>query len=288
MTERPETEIVIVVEVEPSGYDAYWEIVNAVDARGGSSLEDIGIYEIDGDSEFMADLEHAVLESLLGNEGFDASTFYHLTISVRGGGAELGSSSISFYGSGVPRPPRNWRAARLWPGAAPYLPYLGRNERLEETAEEYARRMQSTVLPHWPEEPLREWLHRHFNHLETYAFLGYENLRFDRQTWGLNSIPGREAFRDPRFCDDFSRTFEARVQKGGDWLAEYMSEHRTWPTPVLLLENLDGNLTYPHGGKLNRPYHLLEGHRRLSFLTALRQSGRALPQHDVWLVRKMS
>jgi hypothetical protein len=288
MPERPETEIPIVVKVKPNGYDAFWEVVEVADQRDGSGLGDIGIYEIDGDSDFMTDLERAVLESLLENEGFDAAAFYTLTISVRDGNAELGSSSTSFYGSDVPRPPRNWRAARLWPSVALYLPYLGRNEWLEETAEEYARRMQSTVLPHWPEEPLREWLHRHFNNLETYAFLGYESLRFERQEWDLDAIPGRESFRDPRFCDDFSRTFEARAQKGNDWLATYMSEHGTWPTPVLLLENLDGSLTYPHGGKMNQPYHLLEGHRRLSFLNALRQSGRALPQHDVWLVRKVS
>jgi hypothetical protein len=287
MTERSEIEIPIVVEVEPIGSDGSWEIVDVVDTRDGGSLGDIGVYSFDGDSDFITHLERAVVESLLEKEGFDAATFYTLTVSVHDGGAELASSSASFSGSNVPRPPRNWRAAWLWPSAAPYLPYLGRNEWREETVEEYVRRMQSTILPHWPEEPLREWLYRHYNDLETYEFLGYQSLRFERQTWELDDIPGREAFADPRFCDDFSRDIEARSQ-GRDWLAQYMLEHGTWPTPILLLRNLDGALTYPGGEQLNQPYHLLEGHRRLSFLNSLRRSRQALPKHNVWLVRKSS
>ncbi|MBV9924476.1 MAG: hypothetical protein JOZ96_05490 [Acidobacteria bacterium] len=285
MPGHPEIEIPIVVKVKPIGSDGSWEVVDVVDARDGTSLADLDVYSFDEDSDFMTHLERSVLESLLENEGFDAATFYTLTLSVRDGGRELESRSTRFSGGSVPRPPRNWRAAWLWPSVAPYLPYLGRNERREETAEEYARRMQSTILPHWPGEPLREWLHRHFNNLETYAFLDFERLRFERQTWDLKAIPGHEAFADPHFCDSFSKNLEAR---GRDWLAQYMLEHGTWPTPILLLENLDGALAYPHGEKLNQPYHLLEGHRRLSFLNALRQSGRALPQHDVWLVRKAS
>lgn len=286
MTERSEIEVPIIVEVEPIGSDGSWDVVDVVDVRDGNSLGDIGVYSFGGDSDFMTDLERAVLESLLENEGFDAGTFYTLTISVRNGDAEVGSGSTSFYGSNAPQPPHNWRAARLWPSVAPYLPYLGRDEWREETAEEYARRMQSTILPHWPEEPLTEWLYRHYNNLETYEFLGYQSLRFERQTWHLEAIPGREAFADPRFCDNFSKGLEARAQ-GRDWLARYMLEHGTWPTPILLLENIGGTLTYPSGEKLNQPYHLLEGHRRLAFLNALRQNVWALPNHEVWLVRKM-
>ncbi len=38
---------------------------------------------------------------------------------------------------------------------------------------------------------------------------------------------------------------------------------------------------------LKSPFPLLEGHRRLSFLNGLRQRGKALPQHEVWLARKI-
>src|SRR2546423_4726182 len=133
MTEHSKIEILIIVEVEPMGVDGSWEVANVVDTNDKTSLGNISIYYFDGDSDFMTDLERAVLESLIENEGFDAETFYTLTISVRNGGAKLGSSSTSFYGSNVPHPPRNWRAARLWPSVALYLPYLGRNEWLEES-----------------------------------------------------------------------------------------------------------------------------------------------------------
>lgn len=47
-----------------------------------SSIESMGFYAFDGDSDFMTDLEHTVLESLLEKESFDATTFYSFTISA--------------------------------------------------------------------------------------------------------------------------------------------------------------------------------------------------------------
>lgn len=108
MTERSEIEVPIIVEVEPIGSDGSWDVVDVVDVRDGNSLGDIGVYLFDGDSDFMTDLERAVLESLLENEGFDAGTFYTLMISVRNGGAELGS--------GVPRFTEVMRRSRRMTG----------------------------------------------------------------------------------------------------------------------------------------------------------------------------
>jgi hypothetical protein len=144
------------------------------------------------------------------------------------------------------------------------------------------------LLPSWPAEVLKEWLYEHYNQLGDYAYLDFEALHFSRESWALDRIPGREAFRDAGFLDAFQDVEERAKEEYDDWLPQHMMASGTWHTPPIILENLDGAATAPDGERLGWPYHLLEGHRRLSFLHGLRRLGRALPQHDFWVVRRAS
>ena len=155
----------------------------------------------------------------------------------------------------------------------------------KEEAADYVTRMQSGPLPNWPDEPLREWLYRHPGCMEDYAFLGFERFQFTKEIWNLSQIPGREAFRDERFCDSFSDIEERAAQEPADWLARHMLIEGTWNTPIILLENQSG-AAFPCSRRLLKsPYHLLEGHRRLSLVQGLRRLNKARPQHPVWMVR---
>lgn len=166
-----------------------------------------------------------------------------------------------------------------------YEPYVDDDGRKIESAADYARRMQTSVLPNWAEEVLIEWLYRHAGHVEKYAFLDFRSFTFSRQIWSLSKIPGREAFDDPRFCDSFSNV-EERAAGRHDWLARLMLERGTWNSPIIMLSNEKGQHQFESGTKLKQPFHLLEGHRRLAFLTGLRNLGKALPKHVVWLAEK--
>lgn len=166
-----------------------------------------------------------------------------------------------------------------------YQPYRDEHGWVTEAPFEYARRMKLTVLPNWPEEVLIEWLHRHADFIDKYAFLRFETFSFSREPWPLEYIPGRQAFADERFCDSFSN-IEERAKNPYDWLAIYMLREGTWNTPIVFLQNKLGQFRFPYGLPLKHPYHLLEGHRRLSFLNGLRRIGKALPIHDVWVVTK--
>jgi hypothetical protein len=170
--------------------------------------------------------------------------------------------------------------------ASQYWPKKNLDGRATEDVRTYVARMHSTLLPHFPEELLVEWLYRHHKFLYTYAFL-LECLRFERQTWKLDEIPGREAFVDERLCDAIVGSFRNSARDPTDWLAQSMDRKGTWEKPVVLLENMRGDIESPDGVKFKQPYHLLEGHRRLSFLIALRNKGRALAEHDLWVARKL-
>ncbi|MBW4472622.1 MAG: hypothetical protein KME45_19950 [Stenomitos rutilans HA7619-LM2] len=172
----------------------------------------------------------------------------------------------------------------MWGETSKYQPFRDSDERVIEDEESYARRMKADVLPDWPKEVLIEWLHRHADFIWKYVYLGFETFSFSNERWPLEKIPSREAFDDEEFCDAFSNV-EERASDPYDWLAQHMLEQGTWNTPIILLQNERGQHTFPGGEPLKRPFHLLEGHRRLSFLNGLRKIGKAFPYHDVWVVR---
>lgn len=171
----------------------------------------------------------------------------------------------------------------IYPMTLKYQPLRDEDWRVVEEPSDYIHRMRQT-LPNWPEELLEEWLYRHACCMEDYAFLNFEKFEFTLETWSLARIPGREAFKDESFCDSF-QNIEERAQKNRhDWLAHYMLREGTWNTPIALLNN-PGQYHFPTGEPLKYPYHLLEGHRRLSFLNSLRSLNKALLQHQVWIVK---
>jgi hypothetical protein len=84
-----------------------------------------------------------------------------------------------------------------------------------------------------------------------------------------------------RFCDSF-QDVEIRARENAyDWLAHYMLREGTWNTPIVLFNN-EAN----QQSSLRTPFHLLEGHRRLSFLQGLIRLKKTLPRHTVWIVSR--
>ena len=167
-------------------------------------------------------------------------------------------------------------------------PRLSAQDAPTERVSTYVRRMQHGLLAAWPEEVLTQWLHRHGNQVEDWSFLPYERFRFEIETWAVENLPGREAFSDPAFFDAFSRDLDYRAESNRhDWLAHYMLREGTWNTPPIVLEHLEAEYRDTGGRFLGTPYQLLEGHRRLSFAHFLKNSGRARPQHTVWVARIM-
>jgi hypothetical protein len=169
-----------------------------------------------------------------------------------------------------------------YPTTLAYQSIRDQHWRVVEDEALYVSRMRAGPLKHWPEEVLREWLCRHADWIEDYGDLGFELFRFERVTWDVANIPGREAFRDEGFCDSFQDVEVRAAQNPHDWLAHFMLAKGTWNTPIVLLRTA-GNQTKAMEG-LRRPYHLLEGHRRLSFLQGLKRLRKAGPTHAIWLV----
>jgi hypothetical protein len=171
-----------------------------------------------------------------------------------------------------------------FPRTLQFQPHRNADWRVIESADDFVVRMQGTLLPNWPAEVLTEWLHRHSNHMEDYAQLDFTRMAFERLVWPLEAVPGREAFKDGTFCDSF-QNIELRAEDNShDWLAHYMLREGTWNTPIVLLDS-SGMAVSSVPDLIRTPYHLLEGHRRLSFLQGLKRLQKAQSFHAIWLVK---
>lgn len=106
--------------------------------------------------------------------------------------------------------------------------------------------MQEGALRQWPAEVLQEWLHRHADFMEDYAFLGFEQFRFTKVLWELGRVPGKEVFRDESFCDKFQNVELRAADNQHDWLAHYMLREGTWNVPIVLLHSeRTGPMSWP-------------------------------------------
>jgi len=178
---------------------------------------------------------------------------------------------------------QHWlRLRRRFPTTLAFQPLRDQDGEPCEDVDSYTHRMRNSVLKEWPEEVLREWLFRHADCMEDYAFLNFSRFHFRLETWTIDQLPGREAFASPQLCDEFQNV-EKRAASRYDWLARFMMEHGTWNTPPILLDSIQLIVRKPNR-PLRKPWHLLEGHRRLSFLQGLKRLELAQPDHVVWVV----
>jgi hypothetical protein len=134
-------------------------------------------------------------------------------------------------------------------------------------------------LPHVPENVAEQWVHRHFTG-SPYAFLPLPQLRFARQTWSLQQLA--EVTFGSHWS--WSSADTARLDRDRDRgmpLATLMHDAGTWPEPIVLLHNPDG-LKDDTGIPMGR-FHIVEGHKRLTYLRCLAARGAPRDRHDVWV-----
>jgi hypothetical protein len=146
----------------------------------------------------------------------------------------------------------------------------------------YADRV-SGLLPNFPAPVLEQWLHRHFPDVASRFDWALDELTFRMESWSLEQIVDDvRAWEGVRNWTDFLLN---EAQDGYCFLERYMVEHGTWPTPIIVLPNTR-DFRLSNGYPLERPVHLVEGHRRLGFLHALLEHPDWTParEHDLYVI----
>jgi hypothetical protein len=154
-----------------------------------------------------------------------------------------------------------------------------------EPFEQYKNRV-GQLFPNIPECVLEQWVYRHYDQFipEYASFLNIKDISFEKEArqkdWIYNEI---KSF-DEGWIDGRGHHF---YQGYSFPLKEYMLKHRTWPVPIIVIENREGKLKNSSGWPLGEPFHLAEGHTRLNFFREnYRLEKETLKEtHEIWVIR---
>jgi len=141
-------------------------------------------------------------------------------------------------------------------------------------------------FPSFPDDVIKEWPYRHFDdfcnrywHLDFQCFL-FKKMFFDNTI--IASLKTKLSDTELKnYGNNYLNREELKLQN--TWLFNYMSDHLTWPQPIIVLET--NTCPLEKQAKLHKPYHLLEGHMRLAIMQAkIRSEEHICPEHEVWCV----
>lgn len=141
------------------------------------------------------------------------------------------------------------------------------------------------VLPNFPECVIEQWPYRHFENFKCdYAWMGFKGFRFSKENWHKDKIVSE--IGSNIMLQDWGENLHNGTSGSSraTSLAKSMLKNGTWPRPIIALRN-DNGFSMPNGLALAKPYHLIEGHTRFSYLCAmvLAHANDVLDTHELWI-----
>lgn len=161
-------------------------------------------------------------------------------------------------------------------------PYAGESLSDTEPFDEWHARV-AQAMPGIPRELAEHWLYDNWGALERNVdYLSLADITATRGTLPLAQALEITVQSDWGAIEPGTEYLDGAVEAEVS-LAVTMSQLGTWPVPIVVLDN-DRGAAAPGRSEIGR-WHLLEGHTRLTLLHGLAAAHRALPAHEVWLVR---
>ena len=163
-----------------------------------------------------------------------------------------------------------------------FRPFLTLTDVLTESADDYCARMKD-LLPRFPSQVLEQWFYEHWASIHHYAWLGFERLSFEKQTWSSIEVM-RSGIQNNTSIQTDHRHFEDGVRNPNiDRMADFFVSNSTWPVPPIFLSNLAGEIARPDGWQLTAPFHLLEGSHRAGLFWSFSERHELVDEHLVWV-----
>jgi hypothetical protein len=159
----------------------------------------------------------------------------------------------------------------------------------KECVDDYVSRLQH-VLPNFPEEVLREWLHRH-NDAFIRRFSHHDLFYWDFE---LTLISNSEIINIQLFQKAKQAFLDIGLKLRGHECnresepGKFMIKNGTFPSPIIIFNEAKNHYDFT-GEQYLAPYHLAEGHKRWGYLNAMIQSNTKLfpilqNKHQVYLI----
>ena len=142
----------------------------------------------------------------------------------------------------------------------------------------------SRVLPHFPDDVLKQWLYRHWKGVVcNWGWLDFQSMRFELQSWTSEQIQSQIRTPHQEVVDKLSRRMTNPIFQRS-WLVQQMQENGTWPQAPIVLK-YERDIPMVNGKSLRAPYNLLEGHHRLAYLNKIIDQGAYhQDRHDIWMI----
>lgn len=151
-----------------------------------------------------------------------------------------------------------------------------------EDFDEYYERSKE-LMPNFPKSALKSWIHRHYlDAVREYGWVDLRKIIFKPAVWTTKFIYDNVSTHK---MEDVVEALSYHVYNDYNWLGKYFLAKGTWNTEIIVLQN-DSGLENPYGEKYGKPYHLIEGHRRLGYLRRLFREKPSIlaDSHQLWLV----
>lgn len=169
-----------------------------------------------------------------------------------------------------------------------YPEVIGYGDWGAEDFEDYYKRWPDE-LKTIPKSIVEHWIHRHWQDFQDWIVLKPHTWKFE-----LCEFDNAEALKVDHFGDwpetfnGWGRELVELEPRSETWLGQYMLENGTFPEPIIVAKNC-GHVVHPKGFKddyMKEPYHLIEGHFRISYLWGMIQANyhSLKGKHQVWLI----
>lgn len=160
-----------------------------------------------------------------------------------------------------------------------------------ETEDEYIDRVKK-LLPNFPEEVIEIWFCEHNSQVEGFAKYPLEKLKFELTIFSTNDLPLENNGADFKVAKNIEQLRNSKYQKNmksNNWpmqrIKDYIFDNGTWPRPIIMLDNKDYLYPEHEGYPSGRPYHLMEGYRRVAVLKFYRNDANLNAIHKAWVCR---
>lgn len=149
-------------------------------------------------------------------------------------------------------------------------------------------------LNNFPEEVIEDWVYRHNeDFLRDWSNYNLDEWEFESADFSIGDILSIGHLEgEMEKCDNSGVNI---LNSLGSYmeheLAPYMSEHGTYPVPIIVAENafeVQHPKSYPNE-YMATPYQIIEGHRRLGVLRTMieRRVPEVADTHRVWIISGM-
>ncbi len=163
---------------------------------------------------------------------------------------------------------------------------------INESFQDYLIRIrENDAFNHVPDEVLEQWMYPHFN--QSFTIKHYSAINFYKVKFNLVELTTNQV-KKFTILNKFASYVELKSKyknfESFPYLKpkdlNYWKNNKTWTTPPIVIKPIDFPELETTNLKVEKNYHLIEGHSRLSYFKSINSFAKLANTHKVFLIKK--